>query len=327
MRSRYIFAAIGILCFGIASLSAHQALAADVSAAESGASSPLKKIVIVFKTHFDIGYSARVDEVVQSYRTEMIDKALTVSDTYRDLPPDRQFVWTVPGWPMAQILWEGQTPERRKRVAEAFQNGRFVVHALPFSTHTETLDLEDLVRGMVFSSQLSREFGLDLPRDAKMTDVPCHSWAIPTILKKAGVDFFQVGCNDWSSTARTPLLFWWEGPDGSRLLTMLCPQYGSDLFPPKDWPYSTWLAVLHTYDNVGPPSPDYVKRVIEQVNDKLPGVEVKIGRMSDFSDAILADAKRTCPSSAATCPTRGSMARCRIRTARRLHARSVRSLV
>ncbi len=250
---------------------------------------PLKKIIVVFKTHFDIGYSALPSEVVASYRTGMIDSALKVCDANRDLPPDRQFVWTVPGWPMAQILWDGQEPQRRQRVGEAFKSGRFVVHALPFSMHTETLDLEDLVRGMTFSSRLSREFGQNLPRDAKMTDVPCHSWVIPTLLRGAGVDFIQVGCNDWSATAKTPLLFWWQGPDGSRLLTMLCHSYGSALFPPADWPYATWLAVLHTYDNQGPPSPDTVKQVLGQVKAERPGVEVKIGRMSDFADAMVTE--------------------------------------
>ena len=251
--------------------------------------SPLKKIVIVFKTHFDIGYSALPKDVVQFYRTSMIDKALTVCDANRDLPPDLQFVWTIPGWPAAQILWDGQEPNRRKRVSDAFKSGRFVVHALPFTTHTETLEMEDLVRGMMFSSRLSRQFGLELPRDAKMTDVPCHSWILPTLLKNAGVDFLHIGCNDLSSTARTPLLFWWEGPDGSRLLTMLSASYGSGLFPPKDWPYKTWLAIVHTSDNEGPPSPEHVKQVLQQVEEQRPEVEVKIGRMSDFADAMIAE--------------------------------------
>ena len=280
----------GVLAFSLAAALFSAGELCKAEGAASGANQPrLKRIVVVFKTHFDIGYTALPKEVVHSYRTGMIDNALKVCDANRNLPSDRQFVWTVPGWPMAQILWDGQDPERRKRVAEAFRSGRFVVHALPFNTHTESLDLEDVVRGMGFSSRLCREFGVDLPRNAKMTDVPCHSWVIPTLLRHAGVDFIQIGCNDWSSTARTPLLFRWEGPDGSRLLTMLSPKYGTGLFPPKDWPYPTWLAMLHTYDNQGPPSPEYVKQMLQQVNSERPGVEVKIGRMSDFSDALAAD--------------------------------------
>ncbi|MBN2507166.1 MAG: hypothetical protein JXQ71_10765 [Verrucomicrobia bacterium] len=134
-------------------------------------------VVVVFKTHFDIGYTDLASNVVQRYRTTMIDDALRVADQNRDLPPEQQFVWTLPGWPMQKISqnWPGQTPERQARIAAALKDGRFVVHALPFTTHTELLELEDLVRGLGFASRVSRAAGLDLPRDAKMTDVPCHS--------------------------------------------------------------------------------------------------------------------------------------------------------
>jgi alpha-mannosidase len=70
-----------------------------------------------------------------------------------------------------------------------------VVRALPFNTHTESLELEDLVRGLGFSSRLSRSANLDLPRDAKLTDVPSHSWVLATLLKHAGVEFLHIGCN------------------------------------------------------------------------------------------------------------------------------------
>ena len=43
------------------------------------------------------------------------------------------------------------------------------------------------MRGLGFSSRLSRELGLALPRDAKMTDVPGHTWMLPTLLRHAGV--------------------------------------------------------------------------------------------------------------------------------------------
>jgi hypothetical protein len=105
-------------------------------------------------------------------------------------------------------------------VEEAYRDGRIVTHALPFTTHTESLEIEDLVRGMGFSSRLSRSAGIALPRDAKMTDVPSHSWIIPTMLKHAGVEFFHIGCNEGVASPDLPRLFWWEGPDGSRVLTM-----------------------------------------------------------------------------------------------------------
>ena len=250
------------------------------------------QVVVVFKTHFDIGYTDMASNVVQRYRTTMIDQALEVVDRNRDLPADQQFVWTLSGWPLKQIGadWPGQDPVRRKRVADAFRSGRFVVHALPFTMHTETLEPEDLVRGLEFSSRLSRGAGLPLPRDAKMTDVPCHSWILPTLLTRAGVDFLHLGCNAASRSPSVPALFFWEGPDGSRLLTMYTAEsYGTGLVPPKDWPYRTWLALIHTGDNHGPPTPEEVRKLLAEAAEKLPGVKVRIGRLSDFSDAILTE--------------------------------------
>ena len=257
-------------------------------------SSPAKvdQVIITFKTHFDIGYTDMAVNVVKRYQTTMIDQALRVCDESRRLPPEQQFVWTIPGWPMSKILedWKGQTADRKSRILDAFQKGRFVVHALPFTTHTELLEIEDLVYGLGFSSRLSRTAGLALPRDAKMTDVPCHTWLLPTLLRHAGVDFLHLGCNAASSSPDVPQLFWWEGPDGSRLLTMYAAAgYGTGLVPPDGWPYKTWLALIHTGDNHGPPTPDEVKQLLQDAKTKLPGVRVRIGRLSDFADAILAE--------------------------------------
>lgn len=245
---------------------------------------------VVFKTHFDIGYTDMASKVVEDYRTTMIDQALDVADQNRDLPASQQFAWTIPGWPMHRILdWPEQTPERRRRVLEAFKNGRFVVHALPYTMHTGTLEPEDLVRGFGYATRVSAGAGLPLPRDAKMTDVPQHSWALATILSHAGVRFMHIGCNPMSGSPQVPPLFWWQGPDGSRVLTMYSPDYGTGLFPPDDWPHRTWLALQHTYDNIGPPKPDEVKKILQQFAEKMPGVKVRIGRLSDFGDAILAE--------------------------------------
>ena len=238
-----------------------------------GSAAKVDQIIVVFKTHFDIGYTDMAKNVVERYRTTMIDQALEVCDRNRDLPAQQQFVWTLPGWPMSQIMsdWPGQTAERKERIEQALKEGRFVVHGLPFTTHTELLEPEDLVRGLGFASRVSRAVSIALPRDAKMTDVPCHSWIMPTLLRHAGIEFLHLGCNAASRSPQVPLLFWWEGPDGSRLLTMYAAEgYGTGLAPPADWPYRTWLALIHTGDNHGPPKPEEVSQLLAQAADPIP---------------------------------------------------------
>lgn len=251
-------------------------------------SSPaLKEVIIVYKTHFDIGYSDLARNVVHKYRTEMLDHTLENIEKNSKSPKEQQFVWTIPGWPMQQILWEGQDPERKRAIEQAFRKGNLTIHALPFTTHTETLELEELVRGLGYSTRLAKEYGQELPRAAKMTDVPSHTWLLPTLLKHAGVDFFHFGCNLTNRMPEVPTLFWWEGPDGSRLLTMASQGYGTSPLPPEDWQYPAWLYVNQTGDNEGPPAPETVQKDLDFYRKNLPGVKVRIGRLSDFSDLIL----------------------------------------
>lgn len=244
---------------------------------------------LVFKSHFDIGYSALARDVVHEYRTSMIDKAMDVIDRNIDKMSGAQFVWTVPGWPLTQMLWEKQTPERRLRIEKALKNGNLVTHALPYTTHTETLEAEDLVRGLGYSSALARRYGLELPVDGKMTDVPAHTWVLPTILHHAGIKFFHLGSNPTNRGIDVPTLFWWEGPDGSRVLTMFSEGYGGGIFPPKDWKHDSWLTFVHAGDNAGPPTAEEVDRMIKKIQEKYPSAKIHIGKMADFAEAILAE--------------------------------------
>ncbi|MEO6631201.1 MAG: hypothetical protein ABIN13_05745, partial [Mucilaginibacter sp.] len=169
-------------------------------------------IWVVFKTHFDLGFTDLPENVFARYRGEMMDNALNVIEKNSALPRDKHFAWTVPGWPLyAQILGPLQTPERRARVEKAIRDGSIVAHGLPFTMHTESLDYEDLVRGLDYSSNISRTYGQPLTISAKMTDVPSHSWVLPTLLGNAGIKFLQLGCNPASQYPRVPPLFWWQG--------------------------------------------------------------------------------------------------------------------
>jgi hypothetical protein len=263
---------------------------------------------VIFKTHFDIGYTHRVKDVVQYYRTEMIDKALDIMDKTKDLPKSQQFTWTAPGWVMAKVLedWPGQTPERHQRLEDAFKSGRFVSHAMPFSVQSQILFPEDVARSYESSSFVSRKYGLPLPYAAKMTDVPSQARVLATGLAQGGVKFMHIGCNWPSADVKYPPLFWWEGPDGSRVLTLYSPIYGtttglswprawggnddrvgSNLVPPANWPYKVWPAIFVTLDNSGPPDPKDVKALFDEAAKKMPGVKIRVGRLEDFADAIL----------------------------------------
>ena len=249
----------------------------------------VEHVWVVFKTHLDIGYTDTIEQVLKKYRINMMDSALKVVEASRDLPPEQRFSWTLAGWPLAHVLGPQQESSRKARIEQAVREGAITFHALPFTTHTETQDLEDLVRGLGFSTRLSQQYGRPLPIGAKMTDVPCHSWVMPTLLANAGAKFLQIGCNDTSAYMRVPHLFWWEGPDGSRILCNYTRVYGSGLKPPRDWPSKNYLAMVMTGDNHGPPSPADVERLRQQAAKTLPGVQVHFGTLDDFAKAVMAE--------------------------------------
>jgi alpha-mannosidase len=254
-----------------------------------GKDTQVTDIWVAFKTHFDLGYTDLAANVRTKYRVSMMDIALKNFEANRTLPPNERFVWTLPGWPLAYILGPEQDAARREKIIQAVREGSLVGHAMPASIHTESLDLEDLVRGMGFASKVARQYGRPLPIAAKMTDVPCHSWVLPTLLTHAGVKFLQIGTNEASQYGRFPKLFWWEGPDGSRILCNPTPYYGSGLTPPAGWPAKNYLAMIMTYDNHGPPSPGDLDALRKKAARELPGVRIHFGTMDDFANAVLAE--------------------------------------
>ena len=186
-----------------------------------------RDVIVVFKTHFDIGYTDWADNVRYNYAGPMVEGALEIVEKSHQMPEHQQFNWIIAGWPMKEML-ENSKPEVKPRIEQAIRNGNFTVHGLPFTFQVDACEPESMVRSLGYSSAINRQAGLQLPIDAKQTDVPSHSWVLPTILANAGIKFLHIGCNPASPSPEVPLLFWWEGPDQSRLMTMYFePYYGT----------------------------------------------------------------------------------------------------
>ena len=159
-----------------------------------------------------------------------------------------------------------------------------------------------------------------------MTDVPEHTAACCHAAAARGREFMHIGCNGMSGSPQVPPLYWWEGPDGSRVLTMYSPEYGTGLIPPQIGRIKTWLAMLHTGDNHGPPRPEEVKKRAGSGAAK----DCRASRCASAGCRISPTPswRRSpiCRSCAATCRTRGSTGRCRTRRARSM-ARNTRPLI
>ena len=59
-----------------------------------------------------------------------------------------------------------------------------------------------------------------------------YNWQLPQIYKKSGVDYFVTQKMSWNETNKLPLkLFWWQSPDGSKVLTYFPASYNEDIDP------------------------------------------------------------------------------------------------
>lgn len=60
-----------------------------------------------------------------------------------------------------------------------------------------------------------------------------YNWQLPQIYKRSGIDFFVTQKMAWNDTNQLPLkLFWWESPDGSKVLTYFPHDYANQNVDP-----------------------------------------------------------------------------------------------
>ena len=185
---KYLLSALFLLMFEMLS-----AQIESVTADEGAIKNQVTNIVVVFKMHVDIGYTNWAEGVLQMYCNDMLNETLRSIEKTSTLPKSEQFVWTIPGWPLKYML-EHCSADKKDRLEKAIKDKRIVPHALPATYETEASDLENLVRGLSYTSEINKTYGLPQARDAKLTDVPSHSRILPTVLKNAGVDFIKIGC-------------------------------------------------------------------------------------------------------------------------------------
>jgi len=91
---------------------------------------------------------------------------------------------------------------------------------------------ESLVRQLLYGTRYFQEkFGVSI-RVGWNPDAFGYNWQLPQILKKSGMDFFVTQKIFWNEVTKFPhRLFWWEAPDGSRVLTYFPHHYGNPIEP------------------------------------------------------------------------------------------------
>ena len=120
--------------------------------------------------------------------------------------------------------------EIKKRIKE----GRWeVVGGMWVEPDLNLPDGESQARSLLLGKRFFlKEYGVDV-RIGWNPDSFGYNWQTPQIYKKSGVDYFVTQKMTWNDTNQLPFkLFWWESPDGSKVLTYFPHDYANNNLNP-----------------------------------------------------------------------------------------------
>ncbi len=126
-------------------------------------------------------------------------------------------------------------PDINKEIQSRVKEGRWeMVGGMWVEPDLNMPDGESLVRQLLIGKRyFKQQYGVDV-RIGWNPDSFGYNWQLPQIYKKSGVDYFVTQKMAWNDTNQLPLkLFYWQAPDGSRVLTYFPHDYVNDTEPDR----------------------------------------------------------------------------------------------
>ena len=180
-------------------------------------------------------------EVVRNTFRSALDLMREYPDFKFSMSSARTYVWM-----------EEKYPDLFKEIQQRVREGRWeVVGGMWVEPDLNMPGGESLVRQILVGKRYFHEkFGVDV-KIGWNPDSFGYNWQLPQIYKKSGIDYFVTQKLMWAHEFTTfPYkLFWWESPDGSRLLTYFPHDYAANTDPvsmARD--LSIWVPSLYGTD-------------------------------------------------------------------------------
>jgi alpha-mannosidase len=163
----------------------------------------------------------------------------TVDAVRRTFSTALQLMQEYPGYTYSQSAaqyyeWmEQKYPDVFRGIQQRVKDGRWeIVGGMWVEPDLNLPDGESQVRQVLVAKEyFQRKFGVDV-RVGWNPDSFGYNWQLPQIYKKSGIDYFVTQKMEWNDTNQLPLkLFWWQAPDGSRVLTYFPHGYVNQIGP------------------------------------------------------------------------------------------------
>ncbi|MCM1114472.1 MAG: DUF5054 domain-containing protein [Clostridium sp.] len=238
----------------------------------------MKKVIVVSKTHLDLGFTDFAENIKNKYINSFIPNAISIANEVN--AEKKNFVWTTGSWILCEAL-DHSTAKNKKLLLDAIEKGNIVPHAIPFTLHTELLDKDTIEYGLSLVKRIDKIKG-SKTISAKMTDVPGHTKALVPILYSHGIRLLHIGVNGASAMPDVPECFLWKNGN-AEIVVIYSGEYGGEY---KNELVDDILFFDHTLDNHGASGADAVLDNIKAIGEKYPDYEVVAGTLDDYAREI-----------------------------------------
>ena len=197
------------ICVGVIALG-------ETTAAQVATPNNIKTIYVIPSSHWDLGFFAPPEEALPLLKPHL-DQVIA------DAKADPEFRWTVESvWQIREWLARTKDPREVQDFVDLVKKGQIQISAVFGSMHSEFMGAETLNRVAYDDKAIEKQFGIKTDL-AMMDDVPGFTLRLPQVLAGSGVKYFVTGSNLFlfGGTSLSPahVPFYWQAPDGSRVLT------------------------------------------------------------------------------------------------------------
>jgi alpha-mannosidase len=180
------------------------------------------KIDLAGNSHIDAAWlwprSETIDVVKRTFTT-----ALQLMNEY----PDYTFTQSAAQY---SAWMADKYPELNAQIAQRVKEGRWqIVGGMWVEPDLNLPGGESLVRQLLVGQREFQQLYGVTARIGWNPDSFGYNWQLPQIYKRSGMDYFVTQKMHWNDTNQLPFrLFWWQSPDGSRVLTYFPTDYVHD---------------------------------------------------------------------------------------------------
>jgi alpha-mannosidase len=185
------------------------------------------KVILAGNAHIDAAWlwprSETIDVVKRTFTT-----ALQLMDEY----PDYTYTQSAAQY----SAWiADKYPDLNKQIAARVKEGRWeIVGGMWIEPDLNLPGGESLVRQLLVGQREFQKLYGVTARIGWNPDSFGYNWQLPQIYKRSGLDYFVTQKMHWNDTNTLPFrLFWWQSPDGSKVLTYFPTDYVHDNVNPS----------------------------------------------------------------------------------------------